>query len=95
MYSITMVQSRLKIVWAEHNLKRAREGKDPVTLRQISQATGLATSTITGLTTNRQQQVHFRTLSLLCAFFEVSPGDLFLYTPTDDIDRSEIDPPND
>jgi DNA-binding Xre family transcriptional regulator len=91
MQLITMVQSRLKIVWAEYNLKRARQGLDPVTLRQIAQSTGLAPSTITGLTTNRQQQVHFRTLSLLCAFFECSPGELFLYTPDDAIDRSAID----
>lgn len=86
-----MVQSRLKIVWAEYNLRRAREGKKPVTLREISRATGLATSTITGLTANRAEMVHFRTISLLCAFFGVAPGDLFLYTPDDDIDRSEFD----
>lgn len=87
----TMVQSRLKIVWAEYNLKRAREGKDPVSVRQIAKATGLATSTITGLTTNRQQQVHFRTISLLCAFFQCSPGDLFLYTPDDELKPFEGD----
>lgn len=93
MIACNMVQSRLKIVWAEYNLKRAREGKSGVSLRQIAKATGLAPSTITGLTTNRQQQVHFRTISLLCAFFGVSPGELFIHTPDDDIDRSEIDAP--
>jgi|APCry1669189070_1035195.scaffolds.fasta_scaffold01855_1 DNA-binding Xre family transcriptional regulator len=91
MINFTMVQSRLKIVWAEFNLKRAREGKRSVSLRDIAKATGLAPSTITGLTTNRQQQVHFRTISLLCAFFGISPGDLFVYTSDDAIDRSEVD----
>jgi DNA-binding Xre family transcriptional regulator len=86
-----VIQSRLKIVWAEYNLKRAREGKRQVSVREISRATGLATSTITGLTTNRQQQVSFKTIGLLCAFFQVSPGELFIHTPDEVIDRSEID----
>ena len=81
MLTLTMVQSRLKVIWAEYNLKREREGKPAVTTRDIAKATGLATSTISGLSSNRAEMVHFRTIAALCAFFECSPGDLFIYTP--------------
>lgn len=81
MLALDMVQSRLKVVWAEYNLKLMQEGKPPVTTEDIAKATGLATSTISGLSTNRSAMVHFRTIAALCAFFECSPGDLFIYTP--------------
>lgn len=83
-----MVQSKLKIVLAEYNLRLAREGKDPVSIREIAKATGLAPSTITGLTANRSKGITFETLSVLCAYFNISPGDLFLYTPDDEITPS-------
>lgn len=75
-----MVQSRLKVLIAEHNLKLIRQGQKPVSVRDIADATGLAPSTITGLTANRSRGVTFDTVSALCDFFGCVPGDLFLYT---------------
>lgn len=79
-----MVQSRLKIVLAEHNLQRARQGKPALSIRELATATGLASSTITGLTGTRSQGISFETLSALCTYFQRPPGDFFLYTPDDD-----------
>jgi putative transcriptional regulator len=79
-----MVQSRLKIVWTEHNLKLMREGKKPVSMREIARATGLSTGTISGLTTNRAAMVHFDTIDTLCKYFDCEPGDMFLFTRDDE-----------
>ena len=76
-----MVQSRLKLVIAEYNLKLMRRGEKPVSIRDIADATGLAPSTITGLTANRSKGVTFETISALCDFFQIEPGALFLHTP--------------
>jgi len=76
-----MVQSRLKLVIAEYNLRLMRKGDKPVSIRDIADATGLAPSTITGLTANRSKGVTFDTVSALCDFFQVDPGSLFLHTP--------------
>jgi len=81
MLTQTMVQSRLKIILAEHNLQRARRGEGTLSIRELAAATGLATSTITGLTAGRSKGVTFDTVSSLCDFFKVEPGALFLYTP--------------
>lgn len=78
------IQSRLKIVLAEHNLERVRRGEKPLTINGLAAATGLATSTITGLTTGRHTQVSFDTMAALCDFFERPLGDFFVYTPGDD-----------
>jgi DNA-binding Xre family transcriptional regulator len=67
-----MVQSRLKLVIA---------GEKPISIRDIADATGLAPSTITGLTANRSKGVTFDTVSALCDYFQVEPGALFLHTP--------------
>jgi putative transcriptional regulator len=82
-----MVQSRLKLLIAEHNLRRIRKGEKPISIRDISDATGLAPSTITGLTANRSKGVSFETVSALCNYFHCPPGDLFLFTPDDEPDR--------
>lgn len=83
MMTQTMVQSRLNIVLAEHNLALARQGKPRLGIRELAAATGLAPSTITGLTTNRAAGLQFETLSALCAYFKRPPGDFFIYTPDD------------
>lgn len=75
------VSSRLKIVIMERNLERAREGQPALTLRQLSADTGLALSTITGLTANRARRVDFATLNILCRYLSVQPGDLLEYVP--------------
>lgn len=71
------VRPRLKVLIAERNLERIRAGEDPITIRALSAATGLATSTIAALTSGRAKGVEFETLDKLCSFFGIEPGELF------------------
>jgi len=76
----TVVLSRLKIILAERNLQRIRQGYRPLTIEQISKETGLSESTITGMTTNRTRRADYDTINTLCNYFDCAPGDLFDFT---------------
>lgn len=76
-----MIRSRLKLLIAERNVKRIAAGEPTLTLERLSAETGLAKSTLTGLTAHRARMVAFDTMDALCRFFEVQPGDLFEYVP--------------
>lgn len=77
-----MVRSRLKLLLAEHNVQRLKQGQEPLTVKQLAEEAGLAESTITGLTAHRAKMVSFDTINALCAYFSVQPGDLFEYIQT-------------
>ena len=83
------VQSRLKTVLAEHNLELLKKGRQPITIRQLAKATGLAQSTLTGMTANRHNQVSFETLSALCELFNRPPGDFLTLASDSDIVSAE------
>lgn len=71
-----MVRSRLKVLIYERNTARVRAGESPLTVREIAALTGLSTSVVSGLMTNRTERVDFKTLDKLCAVFKCEPGDL-------------------
>ncbi len=73
------VRSRLKLLLMEKNLARAKAGEPPLTIRKLAEETGLALSTITGLTANRARRVDYDTLNALCNYLECTPGELFEY----------------
>jgi DNA-binding Xre family transcriptional regulator len=75
------VRSRLKLVLAEHNTARIREGLEPRTVRSLAKEIDLSPSVITGLTSGRARRVDFETLNKLCRALGVRPGDLLDYTP--------------
>lgn len=85
-----MVKSRLKLVLAEHNVQRLKAGLKPITTRQLATETGLGYTTIIGLTANRHEAVHFRTIDLLCKYFDCEPGDLFTRTPVELLEETEV-----
>jgi DNA-binding Xre family transcriptional regulator len=76
-----MVRSRLRVVIATENLKRAEAGRPALTQQQIADETGLPLSVVNGLATNRAGRVDFKTLDKLCKYFKVPPGDLLEYVP--------------
>lgn len=71
-----MIRSRLKLLIAERNLERLKSNQPQLTLQQIAREAGLAVSTINGLTTTRSSRIDFETLSALCNYFHVQPGDI-------------------
>ena len=79
------IRNRLRILILERNLARAKGAEDhrPITLRKISADTGLALSTLAGLSSNRVRRVDYETLNTLCAYFGVQPGELLEYIPED------------
>ena len=76
-----VVKSKLKVLILERNAERARKGLKPLTTRRIAELTGIATSTLTGLTANRSKGVEFATLQAICRFFNCTPGDILEYQP--------------
>ena len=75
------VRSRLKLVLAEHNTRRIRDGLEPRTVRSLAEEIRLSPSVITGLTSGRAKRIDFETLNKLCRALDVRPGDLLDYIP--------------
>jgi DNA-binding Xre family transcriptional regulator len=84
MLTAIVIKSDLKYFLTQHNAKRIRHGEKPLTIRQIAKETGIATSTLTFLTTNRAKGIQFDTLSTLCLYFNCLPSDILRYTPDED-----------
>ena len=79
--SDVMVKSRLKLLINERNSERIRAGQPELTIRQLAADSGVPPSVVSGLTSGRAQQVHFRTLDRLCKVLNCTPGDILGYTP--------------
>lgn len=82
--SDTMVKSRLKLLINQRNSIRIQAGQPELTIRQLAADAGVPPSVVSGLTSGRAQQVHFKTLNRLCNALECTPGDLFEYTPDEE-----------
>ncbi len=78
------VRSRIKLLIAERNLERIKQGLPEITQRDIAADSQLPLSTVNGLITGRAGRVDFRTLNRLCRYFNVQPGELLEYIPDDD-----------
>ncbi len=84
MWKTLVIKSDLKYFLAQHNAERIRRGEKVLTLRQISDETGLSTSTLVALTTNKAKGIQFETLSALCRYFKVAPHQILKYVPDKD-----------
>jgi len=79
--SDTMVKSRLKLLMNKRNGERISAGQPELTIRQLAADAGVPPSVVSGLTSGRAQQVHFRTLDRLCRALDCTPGDILEYVP--------------
>ncbi|MEI7770975.1 MAG: helix-turn-helix domain-containing protein [Chloroflexales bacterium] len=84
MLSSLVIKSDLKYFLAQHNADRIKRGDKALTLRQISEDTGLSTSTLVALTSNKAKGIQFETLSALCRYFKASPHLILKYVPDED-----------
>lgn len=75
-----IIHSRLAVVLAEHNQARSKRGLKAITVRVLAIETGLARSTLAGLMNNRNRQIAYSSIELLCKYFAKTPGDLFEHT---------------
>jgi len=90
-HQVMTVRSRLKILLWERNLTRVKAGQAALTLRQIADDTGLAPSTLTGLTANRAKRVDYDTLNVLCKYLDCKPGDILEYVADDEEETKEVE----
>lgn len=81
MQGTPMVRSRIKVLLAERNLERARNGEKPVSVRGLADRTGLTHSALVKLVNNQSKMISFETLNRLCKELNCNPGDLLAYTP--------------
>ncbi len=66
------VQSNLKVRLAEENLKRARAGRSPVSVRELARATGITHSALVKLINGQSTMVSFETIDKLLEFFRTN-----------------------
>lgn len=79
------VKSRIKVLLAERNLERARSGERPISVRGLSEATGITHSALVKLVNGKSSMVSFETLDKLMQFFGASDLDQILeYVPPSD-----------
>jgi putative transcriptional regulator len=76
-----MVRTRIKVLLAERNLERAREGEKPISVRGLADRTGLTHSALVNLVNNKSKMIAFETLNKLCRELDCTPGDLLAYSP--------------
>ena len=82
----TMIRSRLGILLAEENVKRANAGQPRLTQTQLAKQTNVPLRTINHLAQNKNTRIDHITLDRLCKYFGVQPGDLFEYIPDSEAD---------
>lgn len=83
MYSVvsTMpVRFALRKVVARENLRRADAGLKPLTQMEIASGARVSQSVVSTLLSNQSKRIDLDTINGLCAFFNITPGDLFDYS---------------
>jgi DNA-binding Xre family transcriptional regulator len=76
------IRARIKVLLAEVNLERTRAGERPVSVRQLSEETGITHSALVQLVNGKSKMVAFETLDKLMQFFNIESLDRLLeYIP--------------
>lgn len=81
---IMTIRCTLRVLLAEENVRRAREGTPSLSQRELAAETGIPPSVINALVTDKNQRIDYRTLDRLCTFFKVQPGSLFVWEPEEE-----------
>lgn len=80
------VSCRLRVVLAQLNVERLKIGQPAVSLRHLSQESGVSLSVLAALHTGRSQRVDYATIDRLLTYFNrflpVSMDDLFAWEAT-------------
>jgi DNA-binding Xre family transcriptional regulator len=77
------VSCRLRVVLAQLNVEQAKNGQPAISLRRLSQESGVSLSVLASLHTGRSQRVDYSTIDRLLSyfnrFFPVRMDDLFTW----------------
>jgi len=80
------VSCRLRIVLAQLNVERLKSDQPALSLRQLSQESGVSLSVLASLHTGRSQRIDYATIDRLLTYFN-----RFLPVSMDDLFRWEAD----
>lgn len=79
------VSCRLRILLAQLNLERAKQGQPAVSLRRLAQERGVSQSVLIALHTERNQRIDYATIDRLLSYFgrfmPVRMDDLLTWEP--------------
>jgi hypothetical protein len=77
------VTCRLRVLLAQLNVERAKNGEAPISLRHIARESGISQSVLVSLHTGRSQRIDYATIDRLLAYFHayfpVRIDDLFTW----------------
>ncbi len=79
------VSCRLRVLLAQLNLERAKQGLPAVSLRRLAQESGVSQSVLVALHTERNQRIDYATIDRLLSYFScflpVRMDDLLTWEP--------------
>ncbi|WP_220197465.1 helix-turn-helix domain-containing protein [Ktedonospora formicarum] len=82
------VSCQLRLILAQLNVERARQGEPAISLRRMADESGVSLSVLVALHTGRSQRVDYATLDRLLTylnrFFPVSMSDLLAWETSED-----------
>ncbi len=74
---------KLRVLLAKANVVRADQGQPPLSLRRLSEESGVSLSVLAALNTGRSQRIDYHTVDLLLryfnAYFTVTTNDLLTW----------------
>src|SRR3712207_638192 len=79
------VRSNLRLLLAQANVERAKQGQAALSLRQLAIESGISLSVLTALAAGRSQRIDYGTidklLTYLNRYISAGTGDLLVWTP--------------
>src|SRR5579872_4541210 len=80
---IMTLSCKLRVLLAKANVVRADQGQPPLSLRRLSEESGVSLSVLAALNTGRSQRIDYHTVDLLLryfnAYFTVTTNDLLTW----------------
>jgi DNA-binding Xre family transcriptional regulator len=80
---IVTISCRLRLLLARANVERATQGDPPLSLRRLSEESGVSLSVLAALNTGRSQRIDYNTIDHLLVYFNryfhVTTGDLLAW----------------
>lgn len=90
------VSCRLRVVLAQLNVDLAKSGQPALSLRRLSQESGVSLSVLAALNTGKSQRVDYATIDRLLTYFNrfspVSIDDLFRWEAAQESSSASLQP---
>jgi len=87
------VSCRLRILLAQLNVERAKQGQRSISLRYLAQESGVSQSVLVALHTGRSQRIDYATIDRLLSYFSrflpVCMDDLLTWAPAQEHQESK------